>query len=538
MNRKSRWIGFASAAVLFLTAAWSAMSQSSTVQLWQERYKLIGWNDLGMHCVDGVDYSVFSILPPYNNIHAHLIDRTGKLVRSASGVRVTYQAIANPATGLINRTSVGKTNFWQYVQKLFGVSLPVDQGLTGLRMPGSANSPQSTKFDTAKYEFVAEGVPITPYPDNPQTPGQKDYYPLLRLTARDSSGKVLATADVVVPVSDEMACAGCHASATITAGAMPPKTPLAFNSDPGKDYKLNILALHDDRHGTTLLKSQPVLCAGCHASNVLGAPSVPPAAPLTAALHSSHAKVYDPAAGRSLGDSSNRAACYKCHPGSETKCLRGAMGNAGMECQNCHGGMAMVGASTRRGWLDEPSCENCHTGTAMKNSGQIRYINALASSSGPLRQPADRRFAALPGTLYRLSKGHGNLNCEVCHGSTHAEYPADGHAPDNLQIQRLQGYSGVIAECGACHKEISDTGLTGGPHGLHIIGAKWVDKHGDAVEKSGTVACKDCHGADLRGAVLSAALTARSFSTKWGPKPFAKGAPIGCWSCHNGPDPD
>jgi len=26
---------------------------------------LVGWNDLGMHCMDA-DYSVFSILPPFN----------------------------------------------------------------------------------------------------------------------------------------------------------------------------------------------------------------------------------------------------------------------------------------------------------------------------------------------------------------------------------------------------------------------------------------------------------------------------------------
>ena len=32
-------------------------------------WTLEGWNDLGMHCMDA-DYSVFSILPPYNNIHA------------------------------------------------------------------------------------------------------------------------------------------------------------------------------------------------------------------------------------------------------------------------------------------------------------------------------------------------------------------------------------------------------------------------------------------------------------------------------------
>jgi hypothetical protein len=26
-------------------------------------YKLVGWNDLGMHCFDGKDYSVFGVLP-------------------------------------------------------------------------------------------------------------------------------------------------------------------------------------------------------------------------------------------------------------------------------------------------------------------------------------------------------------------------------------------------------------------------------------------------------------------------------------------
>ena len=30
-------------------------------------YTLVGWNNLGMHCMDS-DYSVFSILPPFNTI--------------------------------------------------------------------------------------------------------------------------------------------------------------------------------------------------------------------------------------------------------------------------------------------------------------------------------------------------------------------------------------------------------------------------------------------------------------------------------------
>ncbi|MCZ7634918.1 MAG: hypothetical protein M5U12_01925 [Verrucomicrobia bacterium] len=35
-------------------------------------HALVGWNDLGMHCLDA-DFSVFSLLPPFNTIHAQLI---------------------------------------------------------------------------------------------------------------------------------------------------------------------------------------------------------------------------------------------------------------------------------------------------------------------------------------------------------------------------------------------------------------------------------------------------------------------------------
>ena len=58
-------------------------------------YKLIGWNDLGMHCFDGADFSVFGVLPPYNTIHAHLIDPSGNLIVSPAGYTLTYQAVSD-----------------------------------------------------------------------------------------------------------------------------------------------------------------------------------------------------------------------------------------------------------------------------------------------------------------------------------------------------------------------------------------------------------------------------------------------------------
>ena len=42
-------------------------------------YKILATNDLGMHCVDA-DFSVFSILPPYNVVNAQVVrtDSSGK----------------------------------------------------------------------------------------------------------------------------------------------------------------------------------------------------------------------------------------------------------------------------------------------------------------------------------------------------------------------------------------------------------------------------------------------------------------------------
>src|SRR5690242_18251384 len=80
---------------------------------------LIGWNNLGMHCMDP-DYAIFALLPPYNTIYAQLISADGSLVRDPAGlgISVTYEAVADP-DGSINSTSVGKTNFWEHAEDLF-----------------------------------------------------------------------------------------------------------------------------------------------------------------------------------------------------------------------------------------------------------------------------------------------------------------------------------------------------------------------------------------------------------------------------------
>jgi hypothetical protein len=165
---------------------------------------------------------------------------------------------------------------------------------------------------------------------------------------------------------------------------------------------------------------------------------------------------------------------------------------------------------------------------------------SVFDDAGNPRVAADARFATnvdTPGaglSLYRFSKGHGGLQCAACHGSTHAEYPSS-HENDNLQSLDLQGHAGTLGECAACHGGNVPQTVSGGPHGMHPVGASWVSRHEDAAE-GGLASCRACHGADDRGTVLSVGFAERTLKTRAGTKTFAAGTTFGCYTCHNGPD--
>ncbi len=533
--------------------------------------QILSWNNLGMHCMDS-DYSVFSILPPYNTIEAQLIVG-GKLVTNGSGYTVTYQAMADPS-GSVNSTAMGKGNYYTYAQSLFGAVLAPEGGLAGWSMPGSSNTPQAMLFEQTNQPaggvftpvnwFRAEGIPISPFDDA----HNKNPYPMMRLIAK-SGATPIATNDVVLPVSDEMDCRLCHASGTQDAAK--PAAGWVWSGIQERDFRLNILRLHDEhqfaQHSAlyqaalatngfnpqglyrgVVADNHPVLCAACHASEALGKPSFGTIPPLTASVHSFHAHVLDPISSLTLDSSVNRAACYRCHPGSATKCLRGAMGGAiandgsmSMQCQSCHGNLSTVGSPNRVGWFMEPNCASCHTGTATSNNGQIRYTSVFSDTNGTVRVPVNQTFSTQPNipapgiSLYRFSKGHGGLQCSACHGSTHAEFPST-HVNDNVRNVKIQGHAGVMVECTACHTT-SPTNYVGGPHGMHPVGSTWVSAHPDFVNNSGSAQCQACHGTDNRGTVLSRMQADRTLSA-FGTKTFFRGAIIGCYSCHKGPGSD
>jgi hypothetical protein len=501
------------------------------------------------------EFSVFSILPPYNVVRAQVVrtSSTGRpSLQDGTQVDVRYAAVAD-STGSVNSRSVGKTDFWTHAPALYtnGALLPAGQGLKGLYMPADATpaGPQPFAWDAARRWFAAEGIPITPTDDD----GATNTYPLLRVSAHDpTTGAELAHLDVVVPVATEMDCTACHR----TGGTASTGSGVTWSSDPDleKQAKENVLRRHDHEHGTALFASQPVLCAACHYSPALdleakgpqGAQKVFPW--LSRAMHGRHEFLSGNAA----------ATCYQCHPGAVTKCARGAMAQAGLECASCHGSMAAVAGTAgnllaggsmdgsndgapRRAWIDLPRCQSCHTGDAASHrSGSdvvlapdgIRLTQAYVRGD-PTASPilaAASRFAENAATSYRFSKGHGGLLCQNCHGSTHAEWPVSTTVNDDVAAKQLQGHAGTVRACTTCHPGTSLALTTGGPHGMHNVGdSRWRNGgHEDFYERNPGL-CRSCHGSNLQGTELARVAVTR-------PGGLPAGTLVSCTLCHGKPD--
>jgi hypothetical protein len=275
--------------------------------------------------------------------------------------------------------------------------------------------------------YTAEGIPVVPVNDN----GTWNPFQVAEITVKNSSGTVLAQTQTMVPTSDEINCAKCHGSLTVD----------AFD---------DILSKHDSKHSTDLsaTASKPVLCAGCHPSPALGITTGPQKF-LSQVLHGSHA-------------TKPGITCYDCHPGATTKCNRSLAHTAtDGNCTTCHGDMANLASTIAGGrvpWASEPACATCHADVTGVSTGT---------------------------TLYRNSKGHGNMYCTACHGSPHAMYPSRETA-DNYQSIQYQGFTAKIksiGSCGVCHSnsrgESGEIGEFGETHG------------GTNPEKP--IGCRACH---------------------------------------------
>jgi hypothetical protein len=355
-------------------------------------YLVLGWNDLGMHCLNPT-YDQAVVLPPFNTLWAQVIERGDPPKIVTAGISVKY-AVQN------NTYSYGKRDygqFWDNAVALFGslfgiTELPHNQGLAGNGLAGV--------MALAGDHFVAVGIPLTPVDD-------VDYwnpYQVARIIVLDAQGDTLAQTRATLPTSDEMHCSKCH----------------------GAEAFLNILTTHDHNEKTNLVGSAPVLCAGCHGDPALGQSGPGTSGKyLSQAMHTWHAD--------------KGAACYDCHPGAVTKCQRSirhmaANGN----CTTCHGDLAAVGGSIpadRIPWVNEPACAKCHGAVNGVATGSTLYRNALghggiycAGCHGsphamiPSREASDNyqalQYQGFTGAVKTLG------SCGVCHASSRGE---EGH---------------------------------------------------------------------------------------------------------------
>lgn len=387
-------------------------------------YVVLAWNDLGMHCLNP-SYDTAVILPPYNTVRAQVIKRGNKPAVVTSGITVSYR--------IINNTTSQKAlyrQFWTYALQLFGVAPAIDKGLN-LDDPTVSNGLTGTMLAKAGY-FVASGIPVTPVNDG----GTWTPYQMIEVTVKNSAtNAVLAQTRTTIPTSDEINCGKCHGN----------------SSDPTVVFK-DVLKVHDKHQPALNLQARttPVLCAECHGSPALNAPTNLPAHTyLSQAIHGFHAGL------------AIQPTCYDCHPGTVTQCNRSlAHTGAGGGCSNanCHGTLATVATSIALGsripWENEPKCVTCHnTGVAQVDTGT---------------------------TLYRNAIGHGGLFCTACHGSPHAMTPS-GQITDNYQAIQYQGNAMALGDCRSCHEHSTSRG--GGS------ASKFASEHGGSKLSS----CAICH---------------------------------------------
>lgn len=380
-------------------AVYAAQPPVGEIEAQAGEYVVLAWNDLGMHCYNR-DFRDLAVLPPFNTLWAQVLRVGNPPQIVTTGITVTYFFADNTY-------SVGKSNFWDYDQPLFGVDLPPNVGLAGKGLSG--------EMDLHGDHFVAEGIPLTEFRNSDLTTPYP--YQLATIIAHDAtSGLELARSVVVAPVSTEMHCDYCHYDGALEGIAT------------GR-VETNILTLHDREnmdeyppgHTGPLMARRPILCAECHASNALGAPGAAGVPNLSKAMHEEHADNF-------------RAGCYGCHPGPQTRCLRDVMSQRGMDCIDCHGSMQTVSQNPTP-WLHEPRCDNtaCHGSVYRQDQA-----------------------------LYRMSREHGGVYCEGCHDSTHAIAPSS-QPNDGLKFIALQGHTGTLNTCTVCH---ASQPAEGGPHSI------------------------------------------------------------------------
>ena len=455
--------------------------------------------------------------------------------------------------------------------------------------------------------YTAEGIPVSAVDDS----GRSNPYPLMRVEARDQSGNVLASVDAVVPVASEADCAICHASQEVCDINLS-NNALVCDDIANMKYssvdfietsteasqvigetaeqkvinsaKLNIVRLHDFKHGTSLAgsnanglnangTSKNIVCASCHYSPALDLAHLGPNEAngkeqtrhisMSRAMHSVHGNLPKndpsnygdlfpimppPGSGRDpvLAQNILMETCYNCHPGKKAKCLRGAMGGSGTVCQDCHGQMTQVGddftenfpdipfpqpgsadLSKRVPWASEPACDSCHIGDVMQAKA-LNLTDVVVNDADIYGNPDGIRLLQ----SYKLSDHIANG------GSTRLsimKFPNSRFAT-TAALYRLSGANNASKQG---HEGLSCEGCHGSTHAIWPnINPNANDNQAaiDLQGHSGTIIeCSTCHegnlGNTLDGPHGMHPVGDTSFS-RGGHEHMAEHNPDACRACH------
>jgi len=408
-----------------------------TLPLFAQKYIVVGWHETGIHEFRQ-DFSNFALNPPHNVLRAQVIrvgEKTGLPEIVTSGIKVIYEIPGNTY-------SAGKTNFWEYADKLYGVNSPPDNlGLTGLGLSGEMILKDNC--------YIAQGIPLTPYQDGDLQ--NADPYQLAYIRVYDLNDNLLTETRPVIPVSNEINCvsSGCHSS------------------------EQDILNRHEEEDGFDP-NNKPILCVSCHASNLAGTSGTPGLESFSEVIHDRH-----------VGRTNN---CYNCHAGPQAEFNRGIMFSSGLDCVHCHGNVRQVANSIRDGrepWLEEPGCADagCHAseyapepGKLFKDSeGHAGVACSFCHGSPHAEYPStlaqdNAQMIALQGKAGVLT------DCQVCHGERLAPGP---------------GPHGILPDLASFETSL---------HATRRGKAYWYEKKNGGFESLTNVpmdslACQKCHGA-------------------------------------------
>ncbi len=489
----------------------------------------------------------------------------------------------------------------------------VQHAMPGLTNPYRANTPHLAEefyndkpfFVNFPFGYVAQnlnwfegaGVPMAAFDDF----GRENAYPLVRVQARVNN-TLVATTDTVLPISGEASCMNCHsadvpvsADAPHAGSALPNGTVATQLDDPALgnvpvavsiEYAtdINILRLHDEKHGTSLVAQQPVVCQTCHYTPALDLAQVGPKGPqndpanangrtqltqstMSNVMHSHHGSTglfpAIPAPVQAAdGTVTNQATrldalaqnCYQCHPGKNVQCLRGAMFNGDMLCRDCPGNLAQVGTDFSRNvspttvgafelggnfynpadpqprvpWANEPGCGSCHTGDARSRlTGTGLVVNtrdAAGNLDGIRLRQAFRTGDAKATPIVPTNNRFAEPRVPASFNGT----PNPGAG--NPQLYRVStGHGGVM--CEGCHGATHAEWPNANPLSNDNTTATQLQGHTGPI-----VECTTCHGTANLGNTLNGPHGMHPVGitgfARGGHENLADSNPNACRACH------